>query len=150
MNKYNVEKIVGEGSYGKALLCRRKTDSKRCIIKQISIVKMSPKEIKQTEQESKLLSKFSHPNIVAFWESFSTGSHIHIVMEFADGGDLAKYLEARRGKLLSEETVLNIFVQISLALKHVHDRKILHRDLKTQVFFFFLFFHWLSVIHKDL
>ena len=135
MQKYDIERVVGEGSYGKALLCRRKSDSTRCIIKQIAVGKMSKKEQKQTEQESKLLSKFSHPNIVAYWESFSTPSHLYIVMEYADAGDLSKYIQNQRGRHLNEQSVLNIFVQIALALKHVHDRKILHRDLKTQVMF---------------
>ncbi len=139
MNRYDIEKVVGEGSYGKALLCKRKSDYKRCIIKQISIAKMSPKQVKQTEQESCLLSKFSHPNIVAFWESFNTGSHLFIVMEYADGGDLDRYVKSQRGRYIPEAMVLNLFVQISLALKHVHDRKILHRDLKCQVSFCTLF-----------
>jgi len=34
-----------------------------------------------------------------------------------------------------ENTILDWFVQIALAIKHIHDRKILHRDLKTQNIF---------------
>lgn len=59
MNKYELEKVVGEGSFGKALLCRRKADRKKCIIKQIALHKMSKKEAKQTEQESTLLSRLN-------------------------------------------------------------------------------------------
>lgn len=44
-------------------------------------------------------------------------------------------MKKRRGKLLGENQVLHLFVQISLAIKHTHDRKILHRDLKTQNIF---------------
>ena len=40
-----------------------------------------------------------------------------------------------RGVNFPEDQVMDWFVQISLALKHVHDRKILHRDLKTQNIF---------------
>ena len=56
-------------------------------------------------------------------------------MDYADGGDLtSKIKEAKEvgaANLLSEDTVLNWFTQICLAIKHCHDRKILHRDLKA-------------------
>ena len=132
MEKYELIKIVGQGSFGKALLCRRKKDSKKCIIKQISIAKMGRKEAQFTEQEAKLLAKLHHPNIVTFWDSFGSKDCLFIVMEFADGGDLETLIKNRRGKHFSESEVLHLFVQLSLAIKHVHDRKILHRDLKSQ------------------
>jgi NIMA (never in mitosis gene a)-related kinase 1/4/5 len=133
MDKYELVKVVGQGSYGKALLCVRKIDSKKCIIKQIAVGKLSKKELKATEQESCILSKLCHPNIVQFWEAITTKQHLNIVMEFADGGDLTNYITKRNGRYISESQVLNLFVQISLAIKHVHDRKILHRDLKADV-----------------
>ena len=69
MQRYEFKRIVGEGSYGKALLCLRKMDQRPCIIKQISLQRMSKSEAWRTEQESTLLARLSHPNIVAFWES---------------------------------------------------------------------------------
>jgi serine/threonine protein kinase len=45
-------------------------------------------------------------------------------------GDLEQYMKRRKGKLMNEIEVLQLFVQIALAIKHTHDRKILHRDLK--------------------
>lgn len=139
MNKYVVDKVVGEGSFGKALLCRRKADQRKCIIKQISLKKMSRKEAAQTEQESSLLARLKHPNIVTFWESFTETSkgvsYLWIAMDFADGGDLDHMIKARRGRLMPETQAMQLFVQIALAMKHVHDRKILHRDLKTQNIF---------------
>lgn len=136
MENYEVKKVVGQGSYGKAILCRRKKDSKLCIIKQISLAKMSSKAAKQTEQESTLLSKLSHPNIVTFWESFTAKTQLHIVMEYADGGDLDNFIKnysKKNRSIMPEKQVLSLFIQISLAIKHIHDRKILHRDLKSQV-----------------
>lgn len=56
-------------------------------------------------------------------------------MEYADGGDLSRRIKERQGKLFSEGTILDWFVQICLALKHVHDRKVLHRDIKSQNIF---------------
>jgi NIMA (never in mitosis gene a)-related kinase len=39
--------------------------------------------------------------------------------------------QKEKGGFLSEDQVLNLFTQIALAIKHIHDRKILHRDLKS-------------------
>jgi serine/threonine protein kinase len=56
-------------------------------------------------------------------------------MGYADGGDLSQRIaEMRRSnKSFTEEEALDYFVQICLAMQHVHDRRILHRDLKCQV-----------------
>ncbi len=95
---------------------------------------MGAKEAKQTEQESALLARLRHPNIVSFWEAFKEVTNskkcLYIVMEFADGGDLSNLIKSQKGKNMAEKRVINLFVQIALAMKHVHDRKILHRDLK--------------------
>lgn len=63
--------------------------------------------------------------------------YLCIVMDFADGGDLYTKIKERKTlkSLWPEPEVLDLFVQICLALKHVHDRRILHRDLKTQNIF---------------
>ena len=54
-------------------------------------------------------------------------------MDYCDGGDLYTKIHTSKSVGLSEEQIIDWFVQITLALKHVHDRKILHRDLKSQV-----------------
>lgn len=46
-----------------------------------------------------------------------------------------KRINAQKGALFQEDQILDWFVQICLALKHVHDRKILHRDIKSQNIF---------------
>ncbi|CAB1108472.1 unnamed protein product [Ectocarpus sp. CCAP 1310/34] len=92
----------------------------------------------KASKEATLLAKLKHPNIVGFWESFFHGASrdvLCIVMDYADGGDLSSCLSRRNGRLIDEEIVLDWFVQTTLALKHIHDRKILHRDLKTQNIF---------------
>jgi len=49
---------------------------------------------------------------------------------FLKGGDLNNRIKRQVGPF-REERILSWFVQLCLALKHMHDRKILHRDLKT-------------------
>lgn len=55
-----------------------------------------------------------------------------IVMHYAKGGDLAAYLKAAKGGKLRESEILLTFVQMALALHFMHEKNILHRDLKTQ------------------
>lgn len=92
-----------------------------------------------------------HPYIVSYIESFegidnvsskteersfffsSDPTSLFIVMDFCDAGDLHSRVQAQRGILFNEDQILDWFVQITLALKHVHDRKVLHRDIKSQV-----------------
>ncbi|XP_065181599.1 serine/threonine-protein kinase Nek1-like isoform X1 [Sycon ciliatum] len=136
MDKYSQLKKIGEGAFGKAYLMKRKDDEKKLVvIKQVNISKMSARERADSRKEVKVLSQMHHPNIVRYRESFEDGGNLYIVMDYADGGDLHGRLNKQRGTLLDEDTVLNWFVQISLAIKHVHDRKILHRDIKTQNIF---------------
>lgn len=54
-------------------------------------------------------------------------------MEYCEGGDLYARINSQQGMAFSESKVLDWFIQTCLALKHVHDRKILHRDIKTSV-----------------
>jgi NIMA (never in mitosis gene a)-related kinase len=56
-------------------------------------------------------------------------------MEFCEGGDVEKFVKKQRGKLMKESQILEWFTQICLAVKHIHDRKIIHRDLKLQNIF---------------
>jgi serine/threonine protein kinase len=82
-----------------------------------------------------LLKALSHPNIVGCRESFVHGGSLCIIMDYCSQGDLNAIMHRRRGKPLSQDTVLDWFVQICLALKHCHDRRILHRDVKAQNIF---------------
>ena len=68
-------------------------------------------------------------------EQFIENGTLYIVMEWAEDGDLHARLKRQRGRPLPEGTILDWFAQICLAMEHVHDRKVLHRDIKTQNIF---------------
>jgi NIMA (never in mitosis gene a)-related kinase len=133
-DSYSIQKVIGEGSYGRALLCKDKLDDQLIVVKEVSFASLTPHEIEEARKETLILAKLNHPNIVRYHGSFLERNIFHIVMEFADGGDLGgKIDEAASTKTpFTEERIVDWFVQICFAMKHVHDRKILHRDLKTQ------------------
>ena len=95
---------------------------------------MEDEERKLCFKEAKILQVLDHQNIIQFHDVYKTkkGS-LHIVMEYADDGDLQQKIKNQQEKNehWSEEVIVSMFTQICLALKHAHDRKILHRDLKS-------------------
>ncbi|KAI4538728.1 hypothetical protein MG293_010995 [Ovis ammon polii] len=158
MDQYDMIKAIGEGAFGKAYLAKRKSDSEPCVIKEINFEKMPIQGKEASKKEVILLAEMKHPNIVTFFNSFqelerqviskylkplqhqmrpffTENNRLFIVMEYCDGGDLMKRIRRQRGVLFSEDQILSWFVQISLGLKHIHDRKVLHRDIKTQNIF---------------
>ncbi|XP_072294192.1 serine/threonine-protein kinase Nek1 [Eucyclogobius newberryi] len=135
MDKYEEIKKIGEGSFGKAVLVKSKEDGHQYVIKEINISGMSSKERQESRKEVAVLANMSHPNIVKYKESFEEGGCLHIVMDYCEGGDLFKRINSQKGVLFSEAQIIDWFVQICLALKHIHDRKILHRDIKSQNIF---------------
>ncbi|XP_055969803.1 serine/threonine-protein kinase Nek1 isoform X1 [Sorex fumeus] len=135
MEKYARLQKIGEGSFGKAILVKSTEDGRHYVIKEISISRMSNKEREESRREVDLLADMKHPNIVQYKESFEENGCLYIVMDYCEGGDLFKRINAQKGILFQEDQILDWFVQICLALKHVHDRKILHRDIKSQNIF---------------
>ncbi|NXU35574.1 NEK1 kinase, partial [Drymodes brunneopygia] len=135
MDKYIKVRKIGEGSFGKAILVKAKEDGQQYVIKEINISKMSNKEREESRREVAVLANMKHPNIVLYRESFEENGCLYIVMDYCEGGDLFKKINAQKGTLFSEDQILDWFVQICLALKHIHDRKILHRDIKSQNIF---------------
>uniref|UniRef100_A0A674N432 Serine/threonine-protein kinase Nek8 n=1 Tax=Takifugu rubripes TaxID=31033 RepID=A0A674N432_TAKRU len=132
MEKYEKIKVVGRGAFGIVHLCRRRSDGAFVILKEIPVEQMSRDERLAAQNECQVLKLLNHPNIIEYYENFLEDKALMIVMEYAPGGTLADYIQKRCNSLLDEDTILHFFVQILLALYHVHNKFILHRDLKTQ------------------
>eukprot|EP01035_Chromulina_nebulosa_P006185 gene6185-8366_t len=138
LRKYKKVKYLGKGSYGAAILVELKSNpAQTFVIKEIVIGHLKPAEQQAAKNEAEVLHQMAHSNITMYIESFVENSKLYIVMEHADGGDLSSAIQKRRteSKHYAEDEVMRIFVQICLALKHVHSANILHRDLKSQNIF---------------
>ncbi|XP_068867565.1 serine/threonine-protein kinase Nek3 isoform X6 [Aphelocoma coerulescens] len=131
MEGYNVLKVLGEGSFGRALLVHHKISDQKYVMKEIRLP-MSSSGVENSRKEAVFLAKMKHPNVVAFKESFEADGHLYIVMEYCDNGDLMQKIKHQGGNFFPEDTILHWFVQVCLAVKHIHDKRVLHRDIKSK------------------
>eukprot|EP00906_Rhabdomonas_costata_P029293 RCo041356 len=129
---YERIKVLGQGAFGAAVLCRDRHDGALYVAKEVNLASMKPAEKQEAKNEVQILARLDHPNITRFADAFEVNQVLYIVQEYADGGDLWAMIQRQGQQLLSEELVLHLFVQLCLAINHLHSQKVLHRDLKSQ------------------
>lgn len=132
ISHYSRVRQVGEGSFGKVYLVQDKTTGSKLVMKEINTSKISLKEYNEARQEVAVLSTLRHMNIVAYRESFEEKGTLFIVMQYCENGDLFSKIERQNGALFAEEQIWDWFIQLCLAVKYIHERRILHRDIKSQ------------------
>ena len=94
-------------------------------------IKLSKNMKDKFEKEMKLISKFSHPNIMKIVDYFENPEYIfHIIYENYQC-DLAEFIrnQYNKKKYFSESIILSFFTQICLGIKYIHDLNILHRNI---------------------
>ncbi|XP_028984166.1 serine/threonine-protein kinase Nek11 isoform X3 [Betta splendens] len=135
--RYSIVQGLGRGSFGSVYLVRdhKATDGEQLkVLKQIPLGDLRPDETVRATQEAQLLSQLHHPAILTFYHSFLEKDVFCIITEYCQDRDLDWKLEElrRAGGSLSEVQVLEWLTQLLLGLHYMHDRRILHRDLKAK------------------
>lgn len=125
VGNYTLGKVIGEGAYGKVRLGTHRITSTRVAIKQIPKA-MSASLTREIHHHRQL----HHPHVTQMYEVIATESHIWIVTELCCGGELFDYL-AEKGRLSERESSI-IFGQLALAVAYLHEKGIVHRDLKLE------------------
>ena len=134
---YEKLKVIGKGASAVCYAVRRASDGKYFVVKQLQ-VPLEELALKQGfADEVKVMGRFNHPSVIALYDSYIEGSVLHILMEFASGGTLYDRITgaAQEGTHFDEDQILRWFTQTMMALNHVHDHKILHRDVTTKNIF---------------
>eukprot|EP00906_Rhabdomonas_costata_P026487 RCo037704 len=106
------------------------------VSKEVNISVLSEKDREAAQNEVDVLVKVpKHPNIIQYIEHYEQNGILYIIMEYADGGDLLQKIQLQKkdpgGARFSEDQIMTWFIQMALAVKHMHENKILHRDLKS-------------------
>ena len=135
MNDFKIEKVLGKGSFGSVYLVRRIEDNKIYALKSVILEKLNKKEQQNSVNEVRILASVNHPNVIGYKEAFWDDSQntLNIVMEYADDGDLQTKIGKMRkeGGMFQENLIWSYSIQMIEGLKALHDKKIMHRDLKS-------------------
>ena len=83
-------------------------------------------------KEVNILKSIDHINVIRYYGSFLEKNYLYIVMEYAEGGDLHRLLRKNRAenKKFSERDLWMFAYEISLAINVLHNKNIIHRDIK--------------------
>ena len=129
-------KSLGKGSFGEVFLTKKVKGTELYATKRMDRADYEkPDNHKRLINEISILKALKHPNIIRLIEVKKTKSHIYIVTEFCNGGDLSGTLNSYMKiyqKPFSEEIVQHFMRQILSALNYLHRNHIIHRDLKLE------------------
>ena len=122
--------LIGEGGTARVYLASREADDEPLVVKILrSEITEDATALKRFMEEYALIERVHSVHVARIHGHGVSDGHAYLVMEFFDGGDLNKRLA---GKALPAEEALRLFRELMFALGDIHERGILHRDLKPQ------------------
>ena len=154
VHTYRIERVLGQGSFGITYLATTKVTIGGALGSLETTINVALKEFFMAEvnsrdnhtvtsgnqdglfdnykrkfaKEAKNLSELNHPHIIKVLESFEANNTVYYSMEFCENGNLDDIIERNNG--IQEQSALDFFKQVAEALMFMHNRQLLHLDLK--------------------
>ncbi|EEB07659.1 CAMK/CAMKL protein kinase Ppk16 [Schizosaccharomyces japonicus yFS275] len=125
IGNYRLEKVIGEGSFGKVYLASHILTSSKVVLKSTSRKHAIP-----LAREIHHLRQLKHPNVTRLYEVVCTKDSIFLVLEYCPGGELYEWLykETR----FEEDVCCRILWQLCQGVRYIHNTGCVHRDLKLE------------------
>uniref|UniRef100_A0A8K9UXH3 Myosin IIIB n=1 Tax=Oncorhynchus mykiss TaxID=8022 RepID=A0A8K9UXH3_ONCMY len=132
---WDIAETIGKGTYGKVYRVNNRKDGSQAAVKVLDPINDVDEEI---EAEYNILRTLSnHPNVVKFYGMFYksddlSGGQLWLVLELCNGGSVTDLIKGllMRGQRLLEPVIAYILYGALLGLQHLHNNRIIHRDVK--------------------
>ncbi|KAH9642337.1 hypothetical protein HF086_009701 [Spodoptera exigua] len=125
------DEVLGSGQFGIVYGGLHRRSKRPVAIKVIDKLRFPTKQEAQLKNEVAILQNLSHPGVVNLERMFETPERIFVVMEKLKGDMLEMILSHENGRL-TERITKFLVAQILVALKHLHEKNIVHCDLKPE------------------
>ena len=141
LKDFSTIKLLGKGSFSSVYLVQRKQDSKIYALKSVFLEKLTKKQQESSLNEVRILASIHNQNVISYKEAFwdDNTSTLNIVMEYADDGDLFTKIKKMKQEqtFFEEKKIWDLAIRLIQGLKSLHDKNIMHRDLKSENIFLF-------------
>ena len=128
-HRYQLLERIGGGGMAEVYLAEDTLLTRRVAVKILRSQYTGDEDfVARFRQEARAAARLSHPNIVSIFDVGCAEDTHYIVMEYVSGETLKDFI--KREGTLSPQIVLELAYQVAAALKHAHDNKIVHCDIK--------------------
>jgi DNA-binding response OmpR family regulator len=125
-----VLRLIGEGGMSRVFLASRESDDEPLVVKILRTEILSDKKaLARFLEEYSMIEHVQSKHVGRILAHGTSEEHAYLVMEFFEGGDLHKRMD---GRALDADDCLRLFRELMFALGDIHEKGILHRDLKPQ------------------
>lgn len=129
--------VLGSGISGLVRLVTHKATGIKYAVKVLDLGLVDTAEgLKQLRNEIFIMCQLDHPNVVRLEEVYESHSEIFLVLELATGGELFDRLDEQPDYHYTEAECAKLVKQMLSAVRYLHSKGIIHRDLKLENFLF--------------
>ncbi|KAI7883023.1 Pkinase-domain-containing protein [Lichtheimia hyalospora FSU 10163] len=121
--------VLGRGAFGKVYLVQHHTSRSLYAMKVLKKASLRL-HVNHIKTEREILEQVHHPFIVQLYYAFQTSDELHMILEYAMGGELFRYLD--QAGTFTESMASFYAAELVLALSHLHSLGIIYRDLKPE------------------
>jgi DNA-binding response OmpR family regulator len=122
--------MIGEGGTARVYLASRENDDEPLVVKILrQEIVLNPKALERFMEEYALVERIQSRHVARIFGHGNYDHYAYLVMEFFEGGDLNQRLA---GQAVPPNEALKFFRELMFALGDIHEKGILHRDLKPQ------------------
>jgi serine/threonine-protein kinase len=130
LHTYQVETVLGMGSYGIAYKAIHLPTGQPCVLKQVRpSLRRSPKGCAMQQYEQRVLAALDHPQMPRWLESFRHGDDSFLVMSYMEGATLEELLFEQQVRM-DERSAALLMKQIGELVLYLHRLGIIHRDVR--------------------